>query len=273
MPGVTASGMAPIRLSPATHDDVSVKIKDVELTRIGLGTNRLTGSPAGVALINAAVAAGVKMIDTAHLYTKGQSEATIGEALSPFPNALVVATKGGYEAGARPEVLRSEIEDSLRRLRTSTIDLYYLHRVDPQTPLEESLAAIKDHLDRGVIRAVGISNVDVAQVERARKVVEISAVQNEYSLRERKHDPVVDYCAEEGIVFVPFYPLRGTGGAALEEIARRHRATPAQVALAWLLRRSPVMLPIPGTLSLEHLRENLAALDLELTDAEYAELR
>ena len=253
----------------------SVKLGDIEVGRIGLGTNRLTKTPENIAFIKSAVAAGVQMIDTAHSYTGGQSEETIGEALSPIPDGCVVATKGGFSGAGRgrPEVLRAEIEESLRRLRTDSIALYYLHRVDPATPLEESLGAIKEYRDRGRIRHVGISEVGIEQIERARKVVPIAAVQNQYNLSERKYDAVVDYCASEGIVFVPFFPLRGRGGAALGEIARRHSATTAQIVLAWLLRRSPGMLPIPGTLSLEHLKENLAALQIELTDAEFEALR
>jgi pyridoxine 4-dehydrogenase len=170
-------------------------------------------------------------------------------------------------------VLRWEIDQSLRRLRTDRIDLYYLHRVDPETPIEESLGAIKDCVDRGQIRHVGISQVDVAQIERARKVVPIAAVQNHYNLSERKYEAVVDYCTAEQIVFVPYYPLHGDGGPALKEIAKRHEATPRQIMLAWLLKRSPTTLPIPGTLSLEHLKENLAALAIELTDGEFETLR
>ena len=253
----------------------SVKLGDIEVGRIGLGTNRLTKTPENIAFIKSAVAAGVQMIDTAHSYTGGQSEETIGEALSPIPEGCVVATKGGFSGAGRgrPEVLRAEIEESLRRLRTDSIALYYLHRVDPATPLEESLGAIKEYRDRGRIRHVGISEVGIEQIERARKVVPIAAVQNQYNLSERKYDAVVDYCASEGIVFVPFFPLRGRGGAALGEIARRHSATTAQIVLAWLLRRSPGMLPIPGTLSLEHLKENVAAPEIELTDAELEALR
>ncbi|TMG20781.1 MAG: aldo/keto reductase [Chloroflexi bacterium] len=253
----------------------SVKLGDIEVGRIGLGTNRLTKTPENIAFIKRAVAAGVQMIDTAHSYTGGQSEETIGEALSPIPEGCVVATKGGFSGAGRgrPEVLRAEMEESLRRLRTDSIALYYLHRVDPATPLEESLGAIKEYRDRGRIRHVGISEVGIEQIERARKVVPIAAVQNQYNLSERKYDAVVDYCASEGIVFVPFFPLRGRGGAALGEIARRHSATTAQIVLAWLLRRSPGMLPIPGTLSLEHLKENVAAPEIELTDAELEALR
>lgn len=252
----------------------TVKVGDVEVTRIGLGTNRLTHTQDHVSFIRLAPGAGVRMIDTAHLYTGGQSEETIGEALSPPPKDVVVATKGGFggDGRGRPEVLSAEIEESLRRLRTETIELYYLHRVDPKTPIEESLGAIKDYVERGRIRHVGVSEVSVEQIERARKVLPVTAVQNQYNLIERRYDDVVAYCEREGIVFVPFYPLRG-GGGRLNEIARRHRATPQQVMLAWLLRRSPVMLPIPGTLSTAHLKENLGALDIELSDEEFTALR
>jgi pyridoxine 4-dehydrogenase len=251
-----------------------MKIGDVDVRRIGLGTNRLTHTKENVALIKAAVAAGVQMIDTAHSYTSGQSEQTIGEALGKAPAGCVVATKGGIggPGRGRPEVLRAEIEESLRRLRTDAIALYYLHRVDPQTPIEESLGAIKEYQDRGSILHVGVSEVGVELIERARKVVTVVAVQNQYNLVERKYDDVVDYCEREGIVFVPFYPLRAGRTARVDEIARRHHVTPPQVTLAWLLHRSPVMLPIPGTLSLEHLKENQSALDLELTKPEYESL-
>ena len=211
------------------------------------------------------------MIDTAHLYTGGESEKTIGRALSSTTSGVIVATKGGYgDAGrGKPEILRMEIEQSLASLRAGRIALYYLHRVDPETPIEESLGAIKEYVDRGTIERVGISKVDIPLIERARKVVPIAAVQNEYNLAERKSDDVVDYCAREGIVFVPYYPLRADPGHALREIAGRHQVTPRQVMLAWLLKRSPAMLPIPGTLSLAHLQENLGALSIELSDTEF----
>ena len=249
----------------------TARLGNTEVARIGLGTNRLTSTPEHVAFIREAVAAGISHIDTAHLYTSGESEETIGAALSPAPPSCVVATKGGYNGG-RPEVLRDEIEESLRRLRTEAIDLYYLHRVDPETPLEESLAAIDEYRQRGSIRHIGVSEVGIDQIERARRVVPIAAVQNRYSLADRRHDAVVDHCAREGIAFVPYFPLRGVEGRTLTEIAERHDATPAQIALAWLLRRSPAMLPIPGTLSLEHLSESLAALELELPDDEFQAL-
>jgi pyridoxine 4-dehydrogenase len=251
----------------------TLTLGDTEVGRIGLGTNRLAETRENVAFIGKAVAAGVGLVDTAHLYTGGQSEATIGAALSPLPQGCIVATKGGFRPGeGRPDVLRSQIEESLRRLRTDSIALYYLHRVDPETPLEESLATIKEFRDDGKIAHVGVSEVGIDQIERAREVVPIVAVQNRYNLSERQHEEVVDYCATEGVVFVPFFPLRGDGGGPLVEIADRHGASPTQIALAWLVRRSPAMLPIPGTLSLAHLEENLAALEIELSDAEYQAL-
>jgi pyridoxine 4-dehydrogenase len=253
---------------------LKLKLGDTEVVRVGLGTNRLRNTPQNVAFVKEAVAAGLSHIDTAHTYAGGESEETIGAALSPILGDCVVATKGGWGAGnGRPEVLRGQIEESLRRLRTDSIALYYLHRVDPETPLEQSLGTIKEYLDSGKIRHVGLSQVEIDQIERAREVVPITAVQNQYNLSERRYEAVVDYCAGEGIVFVPFFPLRGDGGRPLAEIAERHGATPAQIVLAWLLRRSPTMLPIPGTLSLAHLKQNLGALEIELSDAEFDSLR
>jgi pyridoxine 4-dehydrogenase len=250
----------------------TLRLGDTEVARIGLGTNRLAKTPENVAFVKEAVAAGVSLIDTAHTYAGGQSEDTIGTALSPIPDGCIVATKGGWN-GAGPEVLHAEIEQSLRRLRADSLGLYYLHRPDPDTPIEESLRAIKEDRDSEKIRHVGVSNVGVDQIERAREIVPIAAVQNRFSISERTHDDAVDYCAREDIVFVAYFPLRGVAGRALPEIADRHGATQEQVALAWLLKRSPTMLPIPGTLSLEHLKENLAALELELSDAEFQALR
>jgi aryl-alcohol dehydrogenase-like predicted oxidoreductase len=213
-----------------------MRLAGFEVPRIGLGTNRLTTAHAG--FVRQAVEAGVRHIDTAHLYTGGDSERAIGEA--QVPENVLVATKGGYR-GASPSTLHAEIEQSLRSLRRDAIDLYYLHRVDPETPLETSLEAIREH---GAIRHVGVSAVSVEQVERARTVVDIAAVQNRYNQAEREHDDVIDYCEQHGIAFVPYYPLAGDGDPATQ--------------LAWLLDRSPVVLPIPGTLSIDHLRANLA---------------
>jgi pyridoxine 4-dehydrogenase len=244
-----------------------------QLNRIGLGTNRLTDTAENRDFLRGVAEAGVDVIDTAHLYTGGASERTIGSALAPFPDDLVVATKGGYEPGSgRPEVLRAELEESFERLSTDTIALYYLHRVDPDVPIEKSLGVLAEYRDAGRIRHVGVSEVSVEQIERARAVVPVAAVQNEYNLAERKHEDVVDFCERENILFVPFYPLQHAGRAPLEEIANRYDATPEQIMLAWLLKRSPSIVPIPGTLSLEHLKTNLAALDLELADEDYAKL-
>jgi aryl-alcohol dehydrogenase-like predicted oxidoreductase len=252
----------------------TLTLGDLEIARIGLGTNRLRRTPENVDFVSRALTAGIGMIDTAHTYTDGESEATIGDALSSRPDGVVVATKGGFAPGTgSAEALSAQIEESLQRLRTDAIDLYYLHRVDPETPLEESLGTIAGYRDRGQIRHVGLSEVGIEQLERGRQVVPIAAVQNRYNLAERTHEEVVDHCAEQGIVFVSFFPLRGTDGPAVAEIAGRHGATPQQVALAWLLARSPAMLPIPGTLSLDHLEENIAAFELELSDDELDALR
>jgi pyridoxine 4-dehydrogenase len=252
----------------------TVRLGDTEVARIGLGTNRLTTRPGHVAFVKEAVAAGLQHLDTAHSYSGGESEEASGAALSPVPDGCVVATKGGYRPGeGRPEALRAQIDESLRRLRADSIGLYYLHRVDPETQLEVSLAAIEEYRESGKIRHIGLSAVDVDQIERAREVVPITAVQNHYSLSERRYDDVVDYCAGEGIVFVPYFPLRGVESRLLDEIAGQHGATPAQIALSWLLKRSQAILPIPGTLSLDHLKENLAALEIELSDAEFEALR
>jgi aryl-alcohol dehydrogenase-like predicted oxidoreductase len=235
--------------------------------RIGLGTNRLTNTPEHVTFIREAVAAGIRHIDTAHLYTGGESEATIGAA---SPDGALVATKGGYRPGeGDPKVLSAQIEESLRRLRTDAIELYYLHRVDPETPFERSLATLAEHHEKGTIRHVGLSEVSVEQIERARELLPVTAVQNHFNVAERKYDDVVDHCTREGIVFVAFYPLKGAAGPAAGEIAARHGATERQIALAWLLKRSPLILPIPGTLSLDHLKENLAAAEIELSDDEF----
>jgi pyridoxine 4-dehydrogenase len=246
----------------------TLTVADAEVARIGLGTNRLASTPENHAFLREAVEAGLGLIDTAHVYAGGDSERAIGESLAPAPDGLVVATKGGYSGRGTAEELRAQIEQSLESLRTDAIDLYYLHRVHPETPLEQSLGAIAEYREAGKIKEVGISAVDVEQIEVAREIVPIAAVQNHYNVAERSSEDVVDYCEENGLVFVPYYPLKGNGPPALAEIAESHDATPEQIALAWLLRRSPVMLPIPGTLSIDHLRENLGALEIELTDDE-----
>ena len=229
------------------------RLAGVDVPRIGLGTNRLTTASEHVTFVREAVAAGVRHIDTAHLYTGGDSERAIGEALEGVGEDVLVATKGGFRAGeGRPEVLGEQIEQSLRSLRTDAIGLYYLHRVDPETPLEETVGTLKTYVDRGWIRHIGLSEVGTEQIARAREIAPIAAVQNRYSIGDREHDDVVDLCEREGIAFVPYYPLRGDGDNTTK--------------LAWLLRRSPVILPIPGTRSIDHLRENLAAGDIDVRD-------
>ena len=250
----------------------TLTIAGTDVARIGLGTNRLRSTPENHEFLRDAVESGLGLIDTAHVYTNGDSERAIGAGLTPPPDGVVIATKGGARGTGTSGALRKQIEQSLESLRIDTIGLYYLHRIDPEIPLEESLGAIAKQRGAGRIKDVGISAVDVEQIEAARKVVPIAAVQNQYNLDERGFDEVVDYCEENQIVFVPYYPLKGGGSGALSEVAQRHAATEEQILLAWLLHRSPAMLPIPGTLSIEHLRENLAALDIQLSDEDLAAL-
>ena len=260
-----------------TRQVPTVKLGDRDIKRIGLGTNRLTDTEDNRSFLGEAVDAGLDFIDTAHVYTDGESERTIGATLAPFSEDLVVATKAGYSSTTIRELcrrlhrtrrqtpgMRSQIEQSFESLRTERIKLYYLHRVRSGIPIEESVRVLKQFVDDGRIEHVGLSAVSVEQIERARGVIPIAAVQNEFNLEERKWDPVIDHCEAEGIVFVPYYPLRGDSGA-VSEVANRRGATANQVKLAWLLGRSPVVAPIPGTRSIDHLKENLAALDLELT--------
>jgi pyridoxine 4-dehydrogenase len=241
----------------------TVTLGDRDIKRIGLGTNRLTDTDENRSFLGDALEAGLDFIDTAHVYTDGESERTIGATPASFTEDLVVATKAGYSSTPIEE-LRSQIEQSFESLRTERITLYYLHRVHPEIPIEESVGVLRQFVDDGRIEHVGLSAVSVEQIERARAVVPIAAVQNEFNLEERNWDAVIDYCEAEGIVFVPYYPLRG-GSGAVSEVADRRGATANQVKLAWLLARSPIVAPIPGTRSIDHLRENLAALDLELT--------
>jgi aryl-alcohol dehydrogenase-like predicted oxidoreductase len=250
----------------------TIQIGDHQITRMGLGTNRLTATADNISFLRSAVEAGIGMVDTAHLYTGGSSEDTVGQALSPLEGAAMVATKGGFRPGeGRPEVLRAQIDKSLRLLRTDRIPLWYLHRVDPETPIETSLAVVREYVDAGQIGFVGISDVSIEQIERARAVLPIAAVQNQYHLSNRTHEAVIDYCEREGLVFVPFSPLHGDHDA-VAGIAAAHGASEAQITLAWLLHRSPQLLPIPGSLSIDHVRENLAALDIQLSSEELAAL-
>jgi aryl-alcohol dehydrogenase-like predicted oxidoreductase len=249
----------------------TIQLADFDVPRIGLGTNRLNDTSDHIDFIRGAVEAGIRHIDTARLYTGGESEQAIGAALEGNGDVLV-ATKGGYHPGeGKPDVLRAQLEQSLKALRRDAIDLYYLHRVHPDTPMEDSLAVLREALDRGEIRHVGVSDLTVEQLEAAREIVPVTVVQNHYNIVQRGSDPVIDHCEAEGIVFVPYFPLRDDA-PAVSEVAARHGVAENSVKLAWLLQRSPIVAPIPGTLSPEHLRENLDALELELTDEDLAAL-
>jgi pyridoxine 4-dehydrogenase len=266
---------------------------DLEVRRLGYGAMRITGDgiwgppddPGNAkAVLRRVVELGVNLIDTADSYGPEVSENLIAEALHPYPDGLVIATKGGlrrtgpgeWPRDAHPDRLRECLEGSLRRLRVDRIDLYQLHAPDPRVPLEDSLGALKEAQDQGKIRHIGVSNVSVEELERARAVVDVVTVQNRYSLVDRDSDHVLDACDAAGIGFIPWFPLAAGDlakpGGPVARIADAHGATTGQVALAWLLQRSPVLLPIPGTGSVEHLEENVAAAELSLSEDEVAEL-
>ena len=270
---------------------------DLPVHRLGYGTMRLVGDGAwgepadpveARRVLRRAVELGVTLIDTADAYGPEIAERLIGEALAPYPAGLVIATKGGItrqgpaktEYVGRAGYLIQCVEMSLRRLKLERIDLYQLHRIDPRTPLEESLGALKRMQEQGKIRHIGLSEVTRAEIEDARKIVEIVTVQNRYSLADRRHEQTLSYCQSQGIGFLPWYPIAGgkllkpdhPSAQALGRIAAARSATPAQFILAWLLQRSPVMLPIPGTSKVAHLEENIAAASLELPADEWAQL-
>ncbi|MGA7909267.1 MAG: aldo/keto reductase [Candidatus Sulfotelmatobacter sp.] len=265
-----------------------------ELTvhRLGFGAMRITGEgiwgppkdrKQTLAVLRRAVELGINFIDTADSYGPNVSEELIAEALSPYPKDLVIATKGGWNRpgpnqwthDASPEHLRQAIEGSLKRLRLERIHVYQLHDPDPVTPFDASVEALAELRAQGKIRLVGLSNVTREHVERAQKIVPIASVQNRYSFADREWDSVVDYCQQQGMAFIPWFPLAAgkAAGQSLSKIAKAHQAQPFQVALAWLLQRSPIMLPIPGTSSVEHLKENLGAASLRLTAEEFQALR
>lgn len=253
----------------------TIKIGDIEVNRIGLGTNRIHDNEEGHVLLKRAAELGINFIDTAHSYTSGDSETSIGNALFPYQNGLVITTKGGY-GDASPGRLRAEFKESLNRLKTDTIDLYQLHRIDPSVPLQDSLSVLKEFKQQGKLRHIGLSEVSIEQLEQAMKIVPIVSVQNEYSIVARQHEKMVDYCTENNIVFIPWFPLGGVSGDGTKEveqivhgIADKYNATPQQIALAWLLKRSPMMLPIPGTTSIKHLESNLRAAEITLDDEDY----
>lgn len=264
---------------------------EISVHRLGYGAMRLTGEGiwgppkdrrGALAVLRRAVELGVNFIDTADSYGPHVNEELIAEALFPYPAGLVIATKGGWNRpgpnqwthDATPSHLRKAVEGSLKRLRVDRIDVYQLHTPDPVVSFEASMETLAQLRNEGKIRLIGLSNVTQEHIERARKIVPIVSVQNRYSFADREWDYVVDYCERNGIAFIPWFPL-GAGrvaGDVLERIARAHQATPMQVAIAWLLRRSPMMLPIPGTSSVEHLEQNVAAASLPLTDEDYKKL-
>ena len=264
---------------------------ELVVRRLGFGAMRLTGDgiwgppkdpDSALRVLRRAVELGVNFIDTADSYGPYVSEELIAKALAPYPADLVIATKGGWNRpgpnqwthDASPKHLREAAEGSLRRLRLDRIDVYQLHVPDPVTPFDASVGTLAELQAEGKIRFVALSNVTKEHIERARKIVPIVSVQNRYSFADREWDYVVDYCERDGIAFIPWFPLASgkVAGMLLERIAKTHQKTPKQVALAWLLKRSPVMLPIPGTSSIEHLEENVRAASLRLTDEEYQEL-
>jgi aryl-alcohol dehydrogenase-like predicted oxidoreductase len=277
-------------LSAATAGTVELG-GELTVNRLGFGAMRLTGDgiwgppkdrAAAIAVLRRAVELGVNFIDTADSYGPNVSEELIAEVLAPYPKDLVIATKGGWNRpgpnqwthDASPAHLREAVEGSLKRLGLDRIDIYQLHVSDPVVPLDASIETLANMQLEGKIRLVGLSNVTVEHIDRAQKIVPIVSVQNRYSFADREWDNVVDYCERNGIAFIPWFPL-GAGrvaGRLLERVAKARKVKPIQIALAWLLKRSPIMLPIPGTSSIAHLEENIQAASLQLSENEYLEL-
>ena len=266
---------------------------DLEVNRLGFGAMRIVGE--GVwgepkdaensrKVLQRAVELGVNFIDTSDAYGPDVSERLIGEALSPYKAGVIIATKGGLTRQGpgkwlplgRPEYLTQQVEMSLRLLKLERLDLWQLHRIDPQVPVEESLGALKQMQEQGKVRHIGLSEVKVAEIEQARKVVDIVSVQNKYNIGDRAHEDVLDYCTREKIAFIPWFPVAAgelaKPGGKLDQAAKQHGATVSQLSLAWLLYHSPVILPIPGTSSIAHLEENTRAQDVTLSDAEWSEI-
>ena len=266
---------------------------ELTVNRLGYGAMRITGDgiwgePKDAAeckrVLQRAVELGVNFIDTADSYGPDVSERLIGEALAPYKDGVVVATKAGLTRQGknrwlpvgRPEYLQQQVEMSLRRLKVERIDLWQLHRIDPKVPVEESLGVIKKMQEQGKIRHVGLSEVKPHEIDQARKVINIVSVQNKYNISDRAHEDVVEYCTKHGLAFIPWFPVASgelaKPGGKLDAAAKKHGATVSQLSLAWLLHRSPVMLPIPGTSSVKHVEENIAAGGVTLSDAEWNEI-
>lgn len=287
---VLAGGSTILRAATAASAEASSTFKiggDLPINRLGFGASRIarggvSGQPKdrdeAIRVLKRAVELGVSLIDTADVYGPETSELLIAEALHPYPKGLVIATKGGLTWGpgqggpnGRPEYLKQCVDQSLKRLRLERIDLYQLHRVDPKVPMEDSLGAIKEMRDAGKIRHVGLSEVEPEEIARARKIVPIATVQNQYNVANRKWENALKYCEKENLGFMPWSPVgggRSLKSEAMEAVAKEQNASVYQVAIAWLLQRSPVMLPIPGTSSVAHLEENVAAAKLKLTQGQ-----
>ncbi|MCX3287798.1 aldo/keto reductase [Streptomyces sp. NEAU-H22] len=262
---------------------------DLDVRRLGFGAMHLPTGPGpdrgnALAVARRAVELGVTLIDTAHLYGGGASEELLAEALHPYPEGLLITTKvgvartgpgGDWKLDGRPHILRDQVRQALRRLRMERIELLQLHRIDPETPLADQLGTLRELQTEGLVGRIGLSEVTVDELERARELVDVVSVQNRYNLLDREHEAVLDACAAAGIAFLPWRPVAwgDTGSeAGIAAVAAELGATPTQVALAWLLDRAPVVLPIPGTARIEHLEENVAAADLKLTPAQRARL-
>lgn len=286
-------GNAQQNLAPAKESGEFLIGGDLHVSRLGFGAMRITGEgvwgepadrPEVVRVLRRAVELGINFIDTADSYGPGVSEEIIAEALHPYPADLVIATKGGFDRpgpdrwveNGRAEHLRSACEGSLRRLRLDQIALYQLHRIDPKVPAEEQLGALKDLQAQGKIKHIGLSEVSVRQIQHARTIVPIVSVQNRYSVTDRGSEDVLEYCEKEKMGFIPWFPL-GAGRVSgpkspISRMASRLKVTPSQLALAWLLARSPVMLPIPGTSKVKHLEENVGAVDIKIDPNKVQEL-
>ncbi|ANN17210.1 oxidoreductase [Amycolatopsis orientalis] len=274
-------------------DDTFAIGGDLVVHRSGFGAMRLTGpnvwgDPAdrdgAIEVAHRAVELGITFIDTADAYGPGSNEELLADALHPYADGVVIATKAGqsrpgpgkWKPLGRPEYLRQQAELSLRRLKLERIELYQLHRIDPQVPAAEQFGALKELQDEGKVGHLGLSEVTVEQIEQARELIQVASVQNLYNVTERQHEAVLDYCERENIAFIPWRPISkgalATADGPLDQVAKELEATPSQVALAWLYRRSPAIIPIPGTSTIKHLEENHAALDLKLTDEQFGRL-
>jgi pyridoxine 4-dehydrogenase len=266
---LNASAAGQVTFGATTNEPITVN-------RIGLGTNRITDTEQAHSVLKRAVELGVNFIDTAELYQGTRSEDTIGRTLAPYPKGVVIATKVGMSLVDSspindPDYMRNAVNASRARLKLERIQLYQLHRVDPNVPIEQTARVLKEMQDEGKVLHIGLSEVNVEQIEQFRKIINVASVQNQYSIGERKHEAVLNYCEKENIVFIPFFPLakKKPIGAAHQEVADKLGATPSQIAIAWLLKRSKVMLPIPGTLSTEHLEQNVAAAQITLSDEDF----